>query len=95
MVYDCFNNPFSADCGSPYLNLPPITIDDRTRPDKRSRYNPDLIPAAIYVASGNSVSDLTTSSDLTRLILLSSYDTRNHHVMKKDEPYRNMVKRGY
>ena len=29
-VYDFFNNPFTADCGSPAMNLPPITIDDRT-----------------------------------------------------------------
>ena len=27
--YDCFNNPFTADCVSPAMNLPPITIDDR------------------------------------------------------------------
>ena len=28
-VYDCFSNPFTADCGSPALNSPPINIDDR------------------------------------------------------------------
>ena len=28
-VYDCFNNPFTAYCGSPAMHLPPITIDDR------------------------------------------------------------------
>ena len=27
-VYDWFNNPFSGDCGSQYLNIPHITIDD-------------------------------------------------------------------
>ena len=27
--YDCFNNPFTADFGSPAMHLPPITIDDR------------------------------------------------------------------
>ena len=37
-VYDCFNNPFTADFGSPYLNLPPITINDRPHPHKRARY---------------------------------------------------------
>ena len=31
-VYDCFNNPFTADCGSPAMHLPPITIDDRPPP---------------------------------------------------------------
>ena len=29
IVYDCLNNPFKADCGSPAMHLPPITIDDR------------------------------------------------------------------
>ena len=29
-VYDCFNNPFTAEFGSPTLNLPPITIDGRS-----------------------------------------------------------------
>ena len=31
-VYDCFNNPFTDDCGSPAMYLPPITIDDRPPP---------------------------------------------------------------
>ena len=31
-VYDCFKNPFTADCGSPDMHLPPITIDDRPPP---------------------------------------------------------------
>ena len=35
-VYDCFNNPFTADCGSTDMHLPPITIDDRPPPHKRS-----------------------------------------------------------
>ena len=25
--YNCFNNTFTADCGSPAIHLPPITID--------------------------------------------------------------------
>ena len=29
-VYDCFNNTFTAEFGSPALNLPPITIDGRS-----------------------------------------------------------------
>ena len=49
-VYDCFNNPFTDNFGSTYLNLPPITIDDRPRQHKRSCYTPDLIPCAIYVS---------------------------------------------
>ena len=31
-VYECFNNPFTSDCGSPAMHLPPITIDDRPPP---------------------------------------------------------------
>ena len=31
-VYDCLNNPFTSDCGSPAMHLPPITIDDRPPP---------------------------------------------------------------
>ena len=32
VVYDRSNNPFTADCGRPDLNTPPITIDDRSHP---------------------------------------------------------------
>ena len=35
-VYDCFNNTFTNDFGSPALNLPPITIDDRPFPHQRA-----------------------------------------------------------
>ena len=28
-VYDCFDNYFTAYCGSPAMHIPPITIDDR------------------------------------------------------------------
>ena len=61
--YDFFNDPFPYDFGSPDLNLLLIDIDDIPRPDKIDRYTPDLIPAAIYVASENSVGTLTTPSD--------------------------------
>ena len=33
-VYDFLDNPFTYEFGSPYLYLPPITIDDRPRPHK-------------------------------------------------------------
>ena len=52
-VYDCSNNHFLDDCGIPDLNLPPIAIGGRPRLHKRSRYTPDLLPDAIYVASEN------------------------------------------
>ena len=66
-VYDCFNNYFTADCGSPDLNLHPITIDDRPRPHKRSRYTSDMIPDNISVASEN------LSVLLPPLLLLQNY----------------------
>ena len=59
-VYDWFNNPFPADFGIPYLNLPPITIYDRTQLDKIYIYTPDILPAEISVAYEKSVGNLTT-----------------------------------
>ena len=63
-VYDCFNNPFTADCGIPSTHLPPITIGDRPPPHKRAQYAPNMPPATISVASENSVNTLNTPSDL-------------------------------
>ena len=77
MVYEFFNNPFKADFGSPTLNLPPITIDDRTSRHKRDRYTSDPLPATIYSASEKYVSTLTNPSASPKLILLPSDDT-NH-----------------
>ena len=62
-VYDCLNNHFPDDCSIPDFNLPHITIDNRTRPHKISRYTPAMLTATIYVASENSVSTLTTTYD--------------------------------
>ena len=63
MIYDCFNNSFTADYGNPSLEIPPITINDRTIPHKISRYTPDMLPDTIYVASENYVSTLTIPYD--------------------------------
>ena len=62
-VYDCLNRPFTADFCSPYLNLYPINIDDKPRPHKISRYNLDMLPSNIYVASENYICTLTSLSD--------------------------------
>ena len=62
-VYYFLNNPYTYDCGSPYLNLSPITIGDRLHPYKIARYTPYLFPAAIYVASKKYVSTLNTPYD--------------------------------
>ena len=70
-VYDCFNNPFTVDCGIPTLNLPSITIDDSPRQKKIARYTSDPLPAAIYITPGKSVSTLTNPSDLSPFIVLN------------------------
>ena len=92
-VYECFNNTFTDNCGSPAMHLPPITIDDRSPPHKIARYAPDLLPAAISVASENSVSNLTIPSDYPQL--LPSSDTNPLHFMNKDDPYLGRVRIGY
>ena len=91
--YDCFNNSFPADYGSPDLNLPPIIIDDISFPHKISRYTPDLLPAAISVASEKDVSTLTTPSVFSDLI--PSYDTNTLHVTKKYFPFQSRFSKGY
>ena len=91
-VHDCLNKKFTADCGIPYLNLSPITIDDIPCPHKRPLYTPYLLPDAIYVASENSVSTLTTPSNFTKLLVPTSDDTNPHHEMKKDVNYCGRVK---
>ena len=92
-VYDCFNDSFTADFGSPDLHLPPIIIDDRPRPHKRAQYTPDLIPAVISVASENYVINLTTLSDSPGL--LTSDDHKTLHVIKKYVPLKGRVDSGY
>ena len=94
-VYDCFNNTFTADFGTPYLNLPPMTIDDRPSPHERARFTPDLLPDTISVFSGKSVSTLITPSALQKTLLLSSDYTNHRHAMKKDEPDHGRMKRRY
>ena len=80
-VYYCFNNNFTAIFGSPDLRLPPINIDDRPPQHKIARYNPDLLLSDISVASENSVSTLTTPSDMPDL--LPTNDPTTIHVMNK------------
>ena len=94
-VYDCFNNPFTSDYGNPSLNNPPMYIDDSTHLVKVAQYNPDPLSAAIYVASENSVSTLTTPSKSLLFIVLNSDDPSPLHYIKKDEPYHGRVIIGY
>ena len=44
--------------------------EDSPSPNKIVRYTPDPLPAAIYVASGNSVSTLTTPYDSQHVLPL-------------------------
>ena len=69
---DCFKSPFPVYCGIPYLNIPPMPIDDSPCPNKISHYTPDLLPAAIYVASETSVSTFTNPYDSPGVIVLTS-----------------------
>ena len=75
------------------MHLPPITIDDITPAHKRARYAPNLLPATISVASENSVSTLTTPSDLADI--LPTDGPKTLHVPKKDVPVKGRVHRGY
>ena len=92
-VYDCFNNTFAADFGSPAMHIPPITIDDRPRPHKRAQYTPDLLPTAISIASEIYVSNLTTPPDSTDIPPSGGPNTL--HVMKKYMHLEGRLHRGY
>ena len=59
-AYDWLNYTFPDDCGIPYFNIPPITIDSKPCPDKISFYTPDLLSYTIYVASEKYVITFTT-----------------------------------
>ena len=82
-VYDCFNNTFRSDFIIPDINLPPINIDDRSRPHKIACYTPYLLPDTISVASENSVSNLTTPSDSPHILLITSDNPNPPHIMNK------------
>ena len=94
-VYEFLNNPFPTDCGSPYLNLPPITIDYSPRPVKIPQYNPDLIPDTISVASENSVSNLTTPYDSVQVLVLNSDNPIHHAAVNKYNSFHIRLKIGY
>ena len=91
-VYDYFNNPFTDVFCSPAMNLPPITIDDRPPPLKRTRYAPDMLPYDIFVACEKSVSTLTTPSYLPDI--LPTDGQKNVHVLKKGLPVKGRFHKG-
>ena len=89
-VYYCFNDTCTYEFGGPDLHPPPITIDDRPRPHKITRYTQDLLPYSISFDPENSVSTLTTPSGF--LDILPSDDHITLHVMNKDGPFLGRVK---
>ena len=95
IVYELFKDPFPVGCGSPDLNLPPVSIDDSSGLNKISRYTPDLLPASIYVAYGKYVSTLDTPSELPQVVILT-YDAPNtDHAIIIDKHDCATEKRGY
>ena len=56
-IYDCFNNLFTVDFGSPAMHLPPITIDDIPPPPRIKELDisqicsqvPSLLPLKILL----------------------------------------------
>ena len=58
-VYECFKTSLTVDCGTPYFNIPPMTIDVSTHPNRGSLYTSDTLPVSVYVSSKNYVINLT------------------------------------
>ena len=94
-VYERFNNPFTVECGSPFLNLLPMIVDDSPPPKKIYRYTTDTIPASIYFASVKYISNFTTSFDYTNVIVLASDDTNTPHTIMRYNPGSFRRKTGY
>ena len=95
IVYEYLNNPFQVDCSIPDLNLRPMPIDDSPRPKKIARYTSDPLPAAIYVASKNSVSTLTAPCDSPRVIPLTYGAPKIDHTIMRHERDCEKLKRDY
>ena len=74
------------------IHLPSSLMIDPP-PYKRDQYAPNMFPAAISVASENSVSTLTTPSDSPDI--LPTDGTKTIHVLKKDLPVKARVHIGY
>ena len=87
--------PFTAPLHTPDLNLSPMPLYDSSRPNKKDHYTPNLLPYAIYVASGNSGSTLTNPSDPPQDSVLTSYAPSTGHTTMRDKPGCPMDKIGY
>ena len=87
--------PFLFYCGIPYLNIPLMNIDDSFIPNKIYFCTPDLIPADIYVASGNYISTLDTPSDYPQVVLVSSDSNSTYHTIIIYKTSHTTEKMGY
>ena len=85
-VYYCFNNPFTVDCGIPYLNFPLMPIYDSYIPNKRSYNYPDLLPVDIYTDTGKYIITLTNPSDPPQVILLTYDAADTENTITRDKP---------
>ena len=72
-----------------------MNIDDSFIPNKIYFCTPDLIPADIYVASGNYISTLDTPSDYPQVVLVSSDSTSTYHTIILYKPSHTNEKMGY
>ena len=87
-VYDCFNNPFTYDFGSPTMHIPPINIDDRPPPPCIEDPNITHICSPLqYISTLNTPYD---SQDI-----LPTDDPNTLHIMKKYVPLKGRVNIGY
>ena len=81
-IYGIFSNPFTVGCASEDLNIPPMPIDNSSRPNKRACCTPDPLSDAIYITFGNYVNILTSTSDFIQVVLLTSdYTNPDHTIM--------------
>ena len=72
-----------------------MTIDDSYRPNKTSLYTTDILPSALYVASGKPVSNLITPYESPHISVLTSDYPDTNHIIMSDKPGHAMVKIGY
>ena len=76
--------PFTVYCGSTYLNILPMPIDGSSIPQK-IHYTPDLLPDAIYVTSGNYVSNFNTPSESPQVIIINHDSPETDHIIMIDK----------
>ena len=93
--YYWFDHLFPVDGGIPYLNTPPMHIDDIPCPKQISRYTSDLLTSDIYVTSLKPINTLTTHSYFPQGIFLDYYDTNTYRTIIRDNTFCGRCKRGY